>query len=200
LSHYRREREAVAELTASLLELAEQYRLWFKDFCWAMRSWAEGDIERLTKCIEAILGSGNLLDMTYWSSLIAELQADRGQHEAAAERLDECLRLAAATGETYYVPELYRLKAASYLARETGALQGALQAEECLRRSIAAAREQGARALELRSTLALCRLLREQGRREEARVLLSESGGWPAEDSAPLELAEMRALLGEPPT
>ncbi|MGK4004177.1 TOMM system kinase/cyclase fusion protein [Sorangium sp. So ce1036] len=192
--HYCRRREMVAEVANALIDVAERYRLWLKHFCWAMRRWAEGDVEELSRQIDVIRDSGDLSWMTYWPSLVAELEAERGDHEAAIARLDGCLKLAEETGERYYVPELYRLKALSILARDPRA---APETEACLRRAIALTREQGARLLELRSTLALCRLLLDQDRRPEGRLLLHEIGSWPAEHAEIPEIDEARALLRE---
>ena len=144
--------------------------------------------------LKALRSAGCLLALPYYSSLAAELQAEHGQHEAALVRLGDCLRLADATGEMYYVPELYRLEALSLQALGE---HRAAESEACLRRAIALAREQGARMPEARSTLALCRALERQGRRDEVRALLSEISGWPARHAAMPELAEARALLGE---
>ncbi|WP_438003715.1 TOMM system kinase/cyclase fusion protein [Sorangium sp. So ce321] len=192
--HYGQEREKAAATTESLLQLTEHHHLWFKEHCWAMRCWAEHDLDQLRRHIGTVRDAGQQLGLPYWLSLVAELEAERGQHEAAVEQLADCLRLAAESGDVYYVPELYRLKALSLRAFGADAEQ---ESEQCLQRSIAVAREQGALMLELRSTLALCRMLVRQDRRDEARPLLGEISGWAVEDADLPDLAEARALFQE---
>ncbi|WP_437692019.1 TOMM system kinase/cyclase fusion protein [Sorangium sp. So ce176] len=189
--HGCRMRADLAEESRELAALVDRERLWFKDYCWTFCCWAERDMERLTEHVDALRSTGLLLGMTYYPSLEAELMAERAEHGAAIERLDDCLRTAERMGEVYYVPELYRLKAASVLACDRRAPEG----EACLRQAIVHARAQGARLPELRSALALCRTLLEQRRDDEALVLLSELDRWPAEYAGMPELAEARGLL-----
>ncbi|WP_437579912.1 TOMM system kinase/cyclase fusion protein [Sorangium sp. So ce887] len=174
-------------------EAPQQERVWFEDYCWILHCWVEGNLERLTQLVELLRGSGILLGMTYYASLAGELRAARGEHEAAIEQLDASLWIAEQTGEMYYAPEIYRLKAASLLARDGCASE----VEACLGKAIALARVQSARLLELRAMLALCRVLLAQGRRDDGRALLSEIDGWPAEHVAVPELGQARALLRE---
>jgi TOMM system kinase/cyclase fusion protein len=195
ICHYGQQRDKCAAVVCDLIELTERYRLWTKDFGWAMRCWVERNLERLVRHIEALRDAGSRAAMTYWPSLVAELQAERGEHEGAIEVLDGCLRLAEDTGEMYYVPELYRLKAASLLSR--GA-RGLADTERYLQQGIALAREQGARLFQLRSAIALYRVLSVDGRRDEGRALLREIDSWPAEHAVMPEFAEAQALLREP--
>src|SRR6185312_6772375 len=129
-----------------------------------LRHWAEGDLDRLAKRLDELRPSEQKAGMTYWISLEAELLAERDRHDTALIRIDDCLRLANETGETYYVPELYRLKA---LSLEACDVRAAPEGDECLRLAIAVARRQGARMLEQRGAVALARSLRSQGRHEE---------------------------------
>jgi ATP/maltotriose-dependent transcriptional regulator MalT len=172
----------------------EHHQLWIEPHYRAMRCWAQGDLEQLRRHVEMIRDAGQQVGLPYWLSLMAELEAERGQHEAAVEQLAGCLLLAAESGDVYYVPELYHLKAMSLRAFGAGAER---ESEQCLQRSIAIAHEQGARIFELRSTLALCRMLVRQGRRNEARPLLRKISGWPAECADMPDFGEARALLQE---
>jgi TOMM system kinase/cyclase fusion protein len=192
--HYARARDKVAEVSLALTALTDRYRLWIKDYGWLLRGWAEGDLERIEELVTKLRSSEQRNGLTYWISLEAEILAERGRHDAALARLDDCLQLATETGETYYVPELYRLKALSLEACDVRATS---ESEACLRQAIAAARQEGARMPELRATIALCRSLRRQGRREEAAALLEDASAWPAEHAALPELDEARGLLRE---
>ncbi len=59
------------------------------------------------------------------------------------------------------------------------------------------ARHQQAKSWELRATMSLARLWQRQGKRGEARQLLSEVYGWFTEGFDTADLHEARALLEE---
>jgi predicted ATPase len=71
----------------------------------------------------------------------------------------------------------------------------ASKAEQCMRRAIAA--QQGAKSWELRATTSLARLLRDTGRRDEARAMLAEIYGWFTEGFDTHDLKDTKALLDE---
>lgn len=62
------------------------------------------------------------------------------------------------------------------LALRTGSQNG--DAEAHFRRAIETARHQLSKAWELRATTSLARLCKQQGRRDEARLMLSNTYGW----------------------
>ena len=64
-------------------------------------------------------------------------------------------------------------------------------------RALAVARAQQAKSWELRAAISLARLLRDQGRRDEARALLAPVYGWFSEGFATLDLQTAKALLDE---
>ena len=59
------------------------------------------------------------------------------------------------------------------------------------------ARSQNARLLELRAATSLARLLRDQGKPQQARELLAPIYGWFTEGFDTLDLKEAKALLDE---
>ena len=71
------------------------------------------------------------------------------------------------------------------------------KAEAYFERSLAVARAQQAKSWELRATMILARLWRDQGKREEARDLLAPVYGWFTEGFDTLDLKEAKALLDE---
>ncbi len=71
------------------------------------------------------------------------------------------------------------------------------EAEECLRRAIAKAREGSAKSLELRATVSLARLLRDTGRRDEARAMLADVYNWFTEGFETADLKDAKSLLDE---
>jgi predicted ATPase len=73
----------------------------------------------------------------------------------------------------------------------------ATKAEACFERALAVARGQQAKSWELRAATSMARLWREQGRRDEARVLLAPIYGWFTEGFDTFDLKQAKALLDE---
>jgi predicted ATPase len=71
------------------------------------------------------------------------------------------------------------------------------EAAQCFRDAIEVARRQSAKSWELRATMSLARLLAKQGRRAEARAMLSEIYGWFTEGFDSPDLRDAKALLAE---
>jgi predicted ATPase len=97
-------------------------------------------------------------------------------------------------GETYFTAELLRLRGELMLASPT---HGEVSAEKQFQRALMVAREQGAKALELRAAISMVRLWRNQGKRAEARDLLAPIYGWFTEGFDTPDLKEAKALLDE---
>ena len=70
-------------------------------------------------------------------------------------------------------------------------------AEADFREALAVARIMGAKALELRATMSLARLLRDNNRCDEARAMLAEIYNWFTEGFDTRDLKDARALLDE---
>jgi predicted ATPase len=70
-------------------------------------------------------------------------------------------------------------------------------AEADFREAIVLAQKLGAKAWELRATISLARLLRQQGKVEEARQRLSEIYTWFTEGFDTADLRDAKALLEE---
>ena len=69
--------------------------------------------------------------------------------------------------------------------------------ETCFRRAIKVAQAQCAKALELRATTSLARLLRDADRRDEARAMLAEIYNWFTEGFDTNDLKDAKVLLDE---
>jgi predicted ATPase len=90
--------------------------------------------------------------------------------------------------------EIHRLKGELRLG------QGDANAEEAqsyFERAIEIARRQSAKSWELHATMSLARLLASQGRRYEARAMLTEIYGWFTEGFDTADLKDAKALLDE---
>jgi predicted ATPase len=71
------------------------------------------------------------------------------------------------------------------------------EVEVSFRAAVDTARKQLARFPELRATVSLARLLRDTGRRDEARTMLSEIYNWFTEGFDTADLKDAKALLDE---
>ena len=114
--------------------------------------------------------------------------------------MDTALHIIAENDERLYEAELYRLKGELLL------MEGKPEAdvERCLQQAIQVARHQGAKTLELRSTVSLGRLYQRQnlprsigGKTAEAREALAQIYNWFTEGLDTVDLKEARVLLEE---
>jgi predicted ATPase len=95
-------------------------------------------------------------------------------------------------GEHWFAAELNRHK--GQLLQRQGHAKAAV---DLYRKALSIAQDQEAKLWELRAAASLARLWGEQGRREEARDLLSPVYGWFTEGFDMPDLKEARALLVE---
>jgi predicted ATPase len=106
--------------------------------------------------------------------------------------LDDAMEIVARTGERWYLAELNRHK--GQLLLKQGHSEAA---EELYRKALSIAEKQEAKLWELRAAVSLARLLRDQGRRAEARDLLAPVYGWFTEGFDTPDLKEARTLLDQ---
>ncbi|KYG02825.1 hypothetical protein BE21_54265 [Sorangium cellulosum] len=128
----------------------------------------------------------------YWASIVAECEALTGDIDAAIVRIDECLAKAEHDVELYYVSLLHHFKGEFLLKRDPRALDAA---ERCFRAAIAVAQAQGVKMPELKAVTSLARILRDRGRREEARASLASLYAWFKEGFDTPALVDAKALL-----
>ena len=131
----------------------------------------------------------------HWRGYLAEALARAGQTEEGLGLLEEALAEVERTGDRFSLAETYRLK--GELLLQKGAPE--LEPEACFQKAITVARGQEARSWELRATLSLARLWQRQGKRDDARQVLSAIYSWFTEGFDTPDLQEARALLEERP-
>jgi tetratricopeptide (TPR) repeat protein len=175
-----------------------------------------------SQCCAALLGLGSchivrgrlhtareLLQQAVRCAPGAPTAADHGQaHVLGLQILAEARAVLAASEERYQEAELYRLQgalvwqcatcqpASTVVARPSPRHQPPLDtAAACFRQALAIARQQGARALELRAALSLSRLWQQQGKRTEAYELLAPIYDWFTEGFDTADLQEAQVLL-----
>ena len=145
----------------------------------------------LTRGLEAYRATGAGLALPYYLSILGDAYIQAGRPDEARDVLDEGLAIAERSDELCQKAELYRLK--GELALRTGSQNG--EAEEHFRRAIGTARHQLSKAWELRATTSLARLCQQQGRRDEARQMLSDTYGRFTEGFNTPDLKAAKALL-----
>lgn len=130
-------------------------------------------------------------------ALLADAYSKRGQTAEGLAALVEAFALVNDNGERWWEAELYRLKGELLLAQcKTPSTEGQ-EAEQCFHQAIAIARRQSAKSLELRATVSVSRLWRQQGRTAEAREMLAAIYGWFTEGFDTKDLQEAERLIAE---
>ena len=114
--------------------------------------------------------------------------------EDGLSALTEALTAADEHENRHCEAEIHRLKGELLLKQDDS---NVAEAQSCFERAIEIARNQNAKSWELRATMSLARLLANQGRRDEARTMLSEIYSWFSEGFETADLKDAKALLDE---
>jgi len=160
----------------------------------AQQGQAREGIEQIYQGLLAFRATGAELGRPYWLALLAEAYGTMGQPASGLMALAEALTLVDKTGERWYEPELHRLKGA-LLLQQSADNHG--EAQACFHRVLDVARAQQAKSLELRAATSLSRLWQQQGKRHEARQLLTDVYGWFTEGFDTTDLREAKVLLDQ---
>ena len=117
-----------------------------------------------------------------------------GRLHDVLEAISETQNTLQATGERWVEAELNRIAGEVALMLPEA---DATKAEIYFDRALAVARKQRAKSWELRASMSLARLWRDQGKVSEARELLAPVYGWFTEGFDTRDLKEAKALLEE---
>jgi len=151
----------------------------------------EEGLALIRRSIDDWQATGARLGGTQFYAFLAEAYGKVGNFETGlnvvAEKLSEIRTNEERLGEA----ELYRVKGELLL------MQGKdeTEAEKSFRQGIEIAKHQGAKSLELRSTLGLSRLWQAQGKHENAKKALTEIYNWFNEGFDTADLKETREIL-----
>jgi predicted ATPase/class 3 adenylate cyclase len=158
---------------------------------------ARAQLGRASEAVELIregiadqLESGFRLAISVWTGALAGAQAAAGAAGDALATIEQALQ--ANPYELVYRPENLRLRGTLRLTQGQPEL-----AEADFREAIALAQQTGAKALELRATMNLARLLDRQGKRDDARTMLAAIYDSFTEGFDTVDLKEAKALLEE---
>ena len=208
VGQFRREASvARARAEASILSSAELgFTYWLaeatilKGWTLAEEGQAEEGLIQMRQGLDAYAATGARLWRLYYLALIAEADGKVGRFEDGLAELDEALDLVRSTSEHEHEAELHRLRGELMLKRcRVGSPDFAVQteAERWFQDAIDIAHTQQAKSLELRAVMSMGRLLQRQGRKEEARKMLSAIYGWFTEGFDTADLKEAKALLDD---
>ena len=198
----RREPEIVEERCTAMQRLLDDHQLGLGHIgstAKILRGWAAAVTGRPDKGCELAKEGlsetrrSGVARFSFQLGIMAEVLHLAGDFPAALDVIEEAIQVAEETGERRWLPGLLHDKAHSLMA----ATGGVSAAEDALKNSVLAARQQQARSAELRAATSLARLWRDQGKREEGRDLLSPVYGWFTEGFDTADLKEAKALLDE---
>ncbi len=213
LHQQRRDGEIVQQQARELIELAteQEFPFWL-----AMAHIAHGGelarqdlveegITQMHQGLAAHRAMGADIGSTYWLALLAEAYGKKGQSGDGLKIIAEALVGVRKGSEHLWEAELYRIKGELQLiqtgervqqrSRATGTAEE--EAKKCFCQAIEIARLQGAKLWELRAAVSLSRLWQKQGKKKQARQLLTEIYGWFTEGFDTKDLQEAKALLEE---
>jgi tetratricopeptide (TPR) repeat protein len=150
--------------------------------------------ERVALLRQALAGAAEMegyrADITRRLTYLAEVQALDGAVGDALSTIDDALQ--ANPQELFFRAETLRVRGELRVRQGDSGL-----AEADFREAISLAQKMGAKAWELRATMSLARLLRQQGKVKEARAMLGEIYNWFTEGFDTADLKDAKALLDE---
>jgi predicted ATPase len=197
-----REGRTTQEWAETLIALCTEQRLpLYLAFATTLRGWALAMQGQAAEAIAPMYqgladarATGAELLAPYFLALLAEACGHAGHADEGLGLVAEALAVADTNAERWYEAELYRLKGELLLAQSTTQQP---DAEACFQQALAVARRQQARSLELRVATSLSRLWQQQGKRDNARVLLAPIYDWFSEGFDTADLKEAKVLLEE---
>jgi DNA-binding NtrC family response regulator/predicted ATPase len=202
LHQLRRDVGTTRELAGSVVALAAEHG--FEQWLLAGRilnGWVQAiegrgaaGIAQLRQGIREYRAMGSELFVPYCLSLLAGAHLKHGEADEGLAAAVEALSVSAVTGERSWDAELCRLKGELLLARDRA---NASEAEIAFRQAVEIAGRQSANSWELRAVTGLSGLLARQGKRDEARRLLSDAYGRFTEGFDTADLRQAKTLLDE---
>src|SRR5262249_13047963 len=146
----------------------------------------------MTAGIASYRSTGATALLTVFLSYLGKAYADLGLFDEAWRCVDEASSIIRTAEEKIWEAEVNRISGEiTMLRRPLDATKG----EQHFADALTIARQQQAKSLELRATMSLARLWRDQGKLQQARELLAPVYGWFNEGFDTLDLKEAKMLL-----
>lgn len=197
LHQFRRDAVETLEISEALIRLsADQGLVFYLAGGLVLKGWALVELGNYDEGLAVIRqgfetgGATRAHWRGYSLALLAGAHAKGGNFKEGLAVLTEAFAVVESTGIRIFEPELHRLKGEFLLSLDSSNSAGA---ESCFLQAMAKARHQNAKSLELRATMALCRL--GQLRRTEAHAALAALYGTFTEGFTTHDLVETLELL-----
>jgi len=197
-----RDTSMVAERADELFSISIQHEMrvfliaatFFRGWAIAAAGRGEEGIAEMRRSIPEVMVSGALVWPPLLLPTFVESCGKSGRVDEGLDWVTKGLATAEQTGLRVVEAELHRLKGELRMIKNAGDV---VEAECCLRTAIDVARRQSARLFELRATISLARVLKQQGKTDEARRMLTEIHNWFTEGFDTADLKDAKALLNE---
>jgi predicted ATPase len=154
---------------------------------------ASDAVAAITSGITSLRSTGAALYEPWHLWYLAMAYADLGQPDDARRCIDDAIEKVERSKKKWCEAEVHRIAGEIALKSQPDAAK----AEKHFERALVVARQQQAKSWELRAAMSMARLWRDQGKRDEARELLTPVYGWFTEGFDTLDLKEAKALLEE---
>jgi predicted ATPase len=151
-------------------------------------------VEMVTSGIDLWRAAGSTIFTPEQEFMLAIAQADSGQFNDASRCIGKAMTAIQATKERWCEAEAHRV--AGEIALKSPERDVA-KAKVYFEHSLAVARAQQAKSLELRAAMSMARLLNDQDKRQAARDVLAPVYDWFTEGFETRDLREAKILLGQ---
>lgn len=153
-----------------------------------------GGLPRLQQAIQEFGAQQAGLGRPWMISVLVAALGRIGRAEQGLGLLREAFTSIEKNGERQWEAELHRLKGELLLALPD---QKTEEARTALEKALSVAERQQAKSFELRAVMSLARLLRDEGKRTEAKRLVSDVYDWFTEGFETADLKAARAVLAQ---
>jgi predicted ATPase len=160
----------------------------------ALTGKASEAVQMISAGITALRATGTTSIIPSHLSYLAMTHAEIGQFDDAWRCIRGAMTAVETTKERRFDAEVHRI--AGEIARKSPEPDAA-KAESYFDRALTVARQQQAKSWELRASMSLARLWRDQGKLQQARDLLAPVCGWFTEGFDTRDLKEAKALSDE---
>ena len=161
-----------------------------------VRTCTREGIHRFEQCLHAYIDSGARIGLPWFYTLLAELHIQCDQAAEGLLATEEALRWIHLTGERYHEAEVLRIQGQLFLLAGTDADDRLGSALHLFRQSLAVARQQEAKSMELRAAMSIADLLSRCARPGEALEVLQPVHEWFTDGFATPDLEDACRLLG----
>jgi predicted ATPase len=155
---------------------------------------ASDAVQMITSGVTGFRSTGSTLFRPFFLSHLAKANAEIEHLHDAWRCIDEAITGLETAKERWCEAEVNRIAGEVALLSPERDVE---KAQGYFERALSVARRQHAKSRELRAAMSMARLLRDQGKREQARDLLAPVYGWFTEGFDTLDLKEAKALFGE---